>query len=136
MWVSLKVVLNMPVCNTSGEKTFSKRRENNLLSSVSLEGFQFCSYSFNRKYHHLKSQFLQNGENFSDVVRKSHVIEAMKKNIFLRVAIYIYIHIYILQFCLMTTSLQAKICSHVVQQSSLILSIKVVLTELTLFSIL
>jgi len=93
MWVSLKVVLTMPVCSTRGEKT-SSNLMSNLQPSVSLEGFELCSYSFNRIY--LKPQFLQNGENFSDVkVRKSHlVIEAMEKNIFLSVAIYIYIYIY------------------------------------------
>jgi len=61
---------------------------------VSLEGFEPCSYSFNRKY--LKPQFLQHGENFSVVkVRKSHlVIAAMEKNIFLRVDTHTHTHTY------------------------------------------
>jgi hypothetical protein len=36
MWVSLRVVLTMPVCITSGER-FSKLIENNLRSSMSQE---------------------------------------------------------------------------------------------------
>ena len=107
-------------------------------------------------------------------VRRSHVIEAMEKNIFLRVAIYIYIYICIYTHdalgcsCFHCTVVRFKIslpfrkynyfavfysicyftilpddgfitgqiCNHVVQQSSFILSIKVVLTELTPFLIL
>ena len=157
MWVSLKVVLTMQFCSTRGEKTFSNL-VSNLQSSVSLEGFELCNYSFNRKY--LKPQ-------------KSHlVIEAMQKNIFLRVAIYIYIHTHththdglgcscfhcckvqdlitlqkLQLFCGIFFYIYFKIlpdngfitgqmCNHVVQQSSFILPIKVVLSQLTPFLIL